>query len=447
VTTVFPVLLATIALAPPPTGLGSASPQAADTLTLGEAVRLSLAADPALASAEARRAATTADVRVAEARRFPSLSSSAQAIRFEEPMVVAPIHAFDLANAPEFDRLLVQGRAEMSYTLWDGGGRGARIAQARAAEASGTGTTEATRQEVLARAVDAYLAVLTARDVVLADAAHREELEAERDRVARFLAEGAAPELELLRAEAELSAAAATESVGLARLDLAESTLARLLDLPISSVRGHALTDVSPTDSVASEAVDELESHPAMVAARGRAEAARAGLRAARATWFPSIHTSAAFVEYGGGSADHLGEWQAGLRVEYPLFTGGARAGAVDRAGAEASAAGAELERVRRDLLLAADAARSAETEARARVVALSTAVARFEELARVEELALEEGVGVQRDFLRAQSGLLEARTGLAEARRAVIRARVRLALAWGRLSPEWINRSLEPVS
>jgi outer membrane protein TolC len=446
-TLLVPAMLAAFTLAVPHAGPSTGSPQAADTLTLVEAVRLSLAVDPTVASAEARRAASTADVRVAEARRFPTLSSSAQAVRFEEPMVVAPIHAFDLANAPEFDRLLMQGRAEMAYTLWDGGGRGARIDQARAAESSGAGLTEATRQEVLARTVDAYLAVLTAREVVLADAAHRTELGAERDRVARFLAEGAAPELELLRAEAELSAAAATESAGQARLDLAEATLARLLDVPVSSVRERTLVDMSLTAPVPPANPDGLERHPVMVAAQGRSEAARAGLRAARAAWLPSVRASAAFVEYGGGSADHVGEWQAGLQVEYPLFTGGARSGAVDRAEAEAGAAEAEVARVRRDLLLAADAARSAEEEARARVDALSTAVTRFEELARVEELALEEGVGVQADFLRAQSGLSEARTGLAEARRAVVRARLRLVLSLGRLSPEWIDQNLEPVS
>ena len=436
-------LVATAATAPP-----SSTTETVDTLTLGEAIRLALEADPALASAEAAGDAATAGVRMAEASRFPSLSAWAQLTRFEEPMIVAPIHAFDLANTPDFDRLLVQGRAEMAYTVWDGGERGARIAGARAVESGQAGTAEAARQGALDRTVEAYLAVLTARDVVVAETAHREELEAERDRVSRFLAEGAAAEIELLRAEAELSAATAEESAAGARLELAESTLARLLDVPSTSLAGEPLVDVSLSGS-ADLALDEplLEGHPTITAARGRAESARAAARSARAAWLPVVRATAALVEYGGGSAPYLNEWQAGLQVEYPLFTGGSRSGAADRAEAEARVAEADLERIRRDLLLMVDAARSAETEARSRTAALSAAVDRFEELARVEALALDEGVGVQRDFLRAQAGLLEARTGLAEARRAAVRARVRLARAIGRLTPGWIDQSLEPVS
>lgn len=184
-----------------------------------------------------------------------------------------------------------------------------------------------------------------------------------------------------------------------------------------------------------------------VLAARSRLEAARAALGWSRAAWFPRVRASGAFVEYGGGSAAYTGEWQAGLRLEYPLFTGGARSGEQDRARAGVRAAEAELRRIRRELDRAVDAARSAEAEAVARVGSLSVAEARFEELARVEALALEEGVGVQRDFLRAQAGLLEARAGLARARRAVVLARTHLARALGLLSPEWIERTLEPTS
>lgn len=424
------------------------TPTSGDTLTLAQVVRRALELDPAVAGAEADRAAAEAGVKVARASRFPSLSSIAQGTRFEEPMVVAPIHAFDLSRAPSFDRTLVQGRAELAWTLWDGGARGARIDGARATDAASRAAVGSVRQQSLSGVLEAYLAVLTARDQAAAQAARRQELESERDRVQRFLTEGTAPRVDLLRAEAELSAAAAEESAVRARLELAEATLARLLEVPTDQVAGRPLQDVVPTDPEP-PAPDSatLDDHPAVRAARGRLAAARAGVGVARSAWLPRIRASGAFVEYGGGSSSSTGEWQAGLQLEYPLFTGGARSGGVDRAEAEARAAEAGLAGVRRELRQAVDAALTAEREARARAASLTDAVARFEELTRVESLSLEEGVGVQRDFLRAEAGLVQARAGLAEARRAVVLARARLALARGHLTPEWIDRSLEPSS
>jgi outer membrane protein TolC len=86
-----------------------------------------------------------------------------------------------------------------------------------------------------------------------------------------------------------------------------------------------------------------------------------------------------------------------------------------------------------------ADAARTAETEARGRADALEAAVDRFAELARVERLALDEGAGTQSDWLRAEAGLFQARAGLADARFDVLRARIAWAQALGLLDLDWI--------
>lgn len=427
-------------------GLAASDAAALDTLSLSRVLRLALELEPSLAAARAGAGGAAAELRVAEAARLPSLGSWAQAVRFEEPMVVAPIHAFDPTRPPDFDRTLIQGSLDAAYTLWDGGARAARIDGARASRAAREAIVSSTEQDALLEAVDAYLAVLTTRDIVAAQAARRAELESERDRVTRFLAEGTAPRLELLRAEAELSAAAADEVAAGARLERAEFHLASLLELPPGDLADTALRDVT-VDGSGGEAAPALERHPALVAAGNRLAAARAGVRLSEASWIPRVRANAALLEYGGASADYSGEWQVGLRLEYPLFTGGARSGEADAALARAREVEADSVRIHRELERAADAARSAEREALARAASLTDAVIRFEELARVEELALEEGVGVQRDFLRAQAGLLQSRAALADARRAVVLARTRLARALGQLTLEWTDQILEPVS
>ena len=66
------------------------------------------------------------------------------------------------------------------------------------------------------------------------------------------------------------------------------------------------------------------------------------------------------------------------------------------------------------------------------------------EELVRIERLALEDGAGVQSDFLDAAASLAEARAGFAQARRAALLAQIRLARAAGQLTPEWLSDRIE---
>jgi outer membrane protein TolC len=399
-----------------------------------------LAVDPAMAAAGAGADAATSALEAARADRLPSVATSADLVRFQEPMVVAPLHGLDLQSPPEFDNTLVQGQVGLEWTAWDGGARGARIRRARAGRSAALAGEAGTRQERIADVAGAYLDVLTAREVGVAHARQREALEAERDRVARFLAEGTAARVELLRAEAALSAARADEEGSRATLRAAESHLARILEVPAPTIHGAGLRDVALDEDSARAPDDLVAGHPALVAARERADAARASVDEARARWMPTVQATGGFQEFGGSSSDFSTEWRTGVRLSWAVFTGGARGAATDRARAEARRAEEEVRVLERSLRTAADEARAAGDEATARAAALTDAVEQFEELTRVEALALREGAGVQSDYLRAESGLLDARAGLAAARRARVRARIALAAALGELEVAWLR-------
>jgi hypothetical protein len=105
-------LLLAAGFAPSPgAGQGPAAAGAADTLTLDEAIASALATHPLLDRASAATEVAAADIGSARATRFPNLSLSGSTVRFAEPMVVAPLHAFDPTMPPIFDRTLIQGRA------------------------------------------------------------------------------------------------------------------------------------------------------------------------------------------------------------------------------------------------------------------------------------------------------------------------------------------------
>jgi hypothetical protein len=104
----------------------------AQELSLGEAVEAALASHPALGAAVARADGAEATASAARAQLLPSVASSASLTRFQEPMLVAPLHALDPNSIPSFETALVRGELVAQYTLFEGGARAARIRGAEA---------------------------------------------------------------------------------------------------------------------------------------------------------------------------------------------------------------------------------------------------------------------------------------------------------------------------
>lgn len=406
-----------------------------------DAVEAALESHPAVGAATARVSAAEEAGDAARAAWLPGAALSASLTRFEEPMIVAPFHSLDFSSPPRFDRSLVQSRLGMQYTLFDGGARSARIRAADAVHEATGFALEGTEMQIVEETLGAYVGVLTAQAVLDASEAQVTALEEEHARASRELAAGTTAELEVLRAAASLQEARAEEATARARLGLAERALARLMGVDPVLVSADALADVgvgAPPSGVDGEASPQvLEASRAVVAARARLAEERGGR-------LPSVEAGAGLLDYGTLTGEHVFEWQAGVQVSWPLFTGGARSAAVRRAAAEVVAAESQLEAARLGVAQAVDAARTAVVEAEGRAEALELAVTQWEEVARIEALALDAGSGVQRDLLRAQAGLFQARAGHATARYDAVVAHARLARAEGRLDRTWVTEAVE---
>jgi outer membrane protein len=417
-------------------------------LSLDEAVRLALASYPAIGAAGAGVDGAAAERREARSRWYPTVSVAGSATRFEEPMIVQPMHGLDLAQPPDFDRTLIQAEATIAYTLFDGGARSARVRQASADVGAATAELERTRAAVTAQVASAYLAVLSAGDVADAHGRRLEALREEERRVTALLDEGQAPELQLLRVQAALESARAEAVAARSALETAELELARLTGAAPARTTRARLTAVALRREEAPErdaAVElALASNPEVAAARQAVAAAGAGASAARGARWPTVDAFASYWERGGGDVAFDGEWGAGLKVSYPLFTGGAVRSRVDRAEAGERAARERLRLQELEAERQVDAALARAGEAEARAEALARAVERQEAVVRTERVALEVGAGVQTDFLAAQADLLEARAGLVGAEQARITARIELARLVGELDEEWIRANLE---
>jgi len=435
---------------------GLAPVQDTTRLTLDVAVDRALASYPTVAAARARADGAAADLGAAKAAWLPRLTLDGSLSRFQEPMVVAPLHGFDPTNPPLFDQTLIQTGLTLNWTLLDFGARSSRVRTQRALAGAADAASRTAEQQLVARVVAAYLRVLTARDLVAAQDQRLAALAAVSARTRQMIAEGKAARVEGLRVEAEARRAEADRIAGAAQLDVAEHDLAQLTALPYAAVRtaplpGLRLADTAfATDTSAAVrgtlVARARQASTEVLEAEQRARAADAARGVAQAAWFPEVRVAGAYVDRGRWEGDFTAEWQVGVALSYPLFVGGGRRNAVRRATADGRAAAEQLRAVGLNVEQGVDQALAGLRQAHARVAALRSAVEQSAEVARIERLSLEVGAGTQTDFLTAEANLLAARAGLIEARHAEIGARVELARITGELSRDWLARIVEPA-
>lgn len=419
-------------------------------LTLAEAARLALERFPGVAAARARETAALAGVGEAEAALRPRADLTAAATRYQEPSLVRPFHGFSLDSLPEFDETLFRGGLRLSYTLFDGGGRRARVEAARFQARAAGSAAAAAEQEVVAAVAGAYLRVLSLAGIVAAQDRRLEALGAELGRVKQWLEAGRAAEVEVRRAEAARAAAEAERVAVAAALDAAERDLARLTGLAVEVTRVGRLSAVSlaaPAPDPRAALLDRaLAGSPEVAAARDRLAGAEAAQALAQSARSPSLSAAAQELGFGSSQGDFAGEWDAGLSLAFPLYTGGATARRIAAAVATREAAASDLALAGLEVERGLDRALADLTGAAARVESLARAEESFAEVARIEKLRLEAGAGTQTDYLEAEAELLGARASLVEARHRTIAARVELARVVGELDVAWVEAALKEV-
>ncbi len=411
-------------------------------LTLADAVARALDAAPPVAAARAAEASARARLADAEAELAPALALMGSATRYQKPTIVTPIHGFTPGLLPSFDRSVFQGDLQLRYDLWDGGGRGARIAQRQAELEAAQAGTSAVSSAAGSRAIAAYLMVRTLDEQLAAHDERLRALAAERDRVAKLLAVGRAAPVDQLRVRAAQASAEADRVAVAGERERAGRDLLRLLgedpqETVLPPLAPAALREPQPPPRA--ELLAHALAGSADVERRQRElAAAEAAVRAARAGRAPALRLEGNVLGFAGGNGEREGEWNAGLQLALPLWDPHLAARvALAEAGRDAAAAAVRI--TEDDVGGALDRAWSDLATARARAASLAEAEARYEEVVRVERLRLTAGAGTEDDYLRAESDLLTARAAAVEARGRVATARAELARVSGELSAAWV--------
>jgi outer membrane protein TolC len=437
-----------LALAQPKVSLASEGIPA--KLTLLEASERTLAQYPSIALAQAHREMAAAELREAEARRLPTAGMGASAERYQEPMLVSPIHGFTPDLIPDFDRTILRGNLSVGYDIYSGGIRKADRESKEALLVASGASLEQERRALVATTVTLYLRILEVRELLSAHQGRLQALSAEQDRVNRLHEVGRAARVDQLRIAAALAAAEAERATLMASLDGAERNLARLIGLDPEATRAQRLvamrlaSDAGPERS--SLEAQALSTNPSLLEAREKLAAAESALRAAGSGNRPHVGIAGNYLGFGDGGGDAIGEWNVGATLRWSIWDGGQTGERVARASAARDAAAEVLRLMRLMVLAELDRTLVDWAEAQARSLSLASAEEGFEEVARIEALRLETGSGVQADFLEAEAVLLQTRSLYTGAQHAAIRARVELARITGLLDPGWLARHLETM-
>ncbi len=397
---------------------------AQESLKLEDALRLALQNNGLARAALADADAADARLNAARANLYPSIdiSSSTTRTRIE-------------GGGVNTDTTQRQNGFGLEWLLLDNGQRELRIRQSsRSAEATRQNTRDAIRR-VLFQTARAYYEVLRRKELLqVADTAvRRAETLLE---VARAQAEvGAAPQKDVLQAEADLANARVQQIQARNALRLAETDLKRLIGWdalqPLPALDAPAAAP-APDPSISLEQLWQRArlQRPDLRNAELSLQISRLGLDSARLDSLIRLQISArGFREYEPNSRT---QGSISVIASYPLFDGGLTRANLREAEASLQSAQFRLQQAERDAYAEVESALLSVRESAERLEASRLAVAAAQRNFDAAQESLREGVGTIVEVLTAQLALITAETNLVQATYDAAVAELQLRLAVG---------------
>ncbi|MBT4818268.1 MAG: TolC family protein [Lentisphaerae bacterium] len=399
-------------------------------VTLAECIRVALERNPR--TRETWYAARAAAARVGEERAAYLLSVDLQS-------EVSRGRTVSLESGQEnASRSVYAAGIDVSYLLFDGGARRARVAGAEAVLAE-LGFRHNTNLQDVALAVEvSYYELMGATWMVRVaeEASKRTQYQLELAR-ARHEA-GVVTRADVLRAETQRADAHLQVVQTRNGVRTSHGRLAYAMGIPVHSAFEIAelpdevqREELPRTEQLVDEAARE---RPELRAALSRVEASRADVAAGQAAYWPTLGANVSAGHEDTEFWPERDEWSVGLAVTFPLFDGFERKHRVARARADLGRAMADCADLLQGIELEVWTAYWELTEAAEAMVAAGTLTASARESARLAE-------GEYKNGIVSIVGLIDAQTAQTEADRRLIQARLDWYTAKARF--EWsVGRS-----
>ena len=423
--------------------MAAASPLAAQspdstrpTVTLEEAIALSLRTQPGVIQAQAAVNNASARVRSAKGAWLPSLDLSATGNQNYSgvPSRVDPNTGLAVGSSSGS----INTSLRSSITLFDGFQRSADSKSARASETAADASLVNARYQQRLTTTNQFLDARAAAELVSVRQASVNRAEEQLKVSINKLNAGSATRSDSLRSRVTLGTAQLQLIQAQASLATAEAGLARLIGVTgrvaaaDDSSFSHVMT--TPLDTAALRTEAEAAS-PQVQAAQASAAAARAGITSARSGYWPTLSLSGNLGLSGSSSRDYsfYDSRGASLSLSWPIFNRFQREESIN------SAENASLTAEAR----AADAARQVSANLTSQLATLDAARTQIE-ITQVSVRAAEEDLRVQQeryrlgastivDILTSQEALDQAEVDAVNARFSYLRAKAQIEALIGR--------------
>lgn len=357
---------------------------------------------PALASAQASARAQRAREGAAGAGYYPQVGLAANYSRLQG-VYPAPINGAPIDTGA--------ANVTLRQELFNFGLTDAQVAAARAGAEASEAAARATAVQVAYNVRQAYLQWAQARALEAQTTIQVKNAETLRARAESFFKHGARPRIDVTRADVVLAQTKAALVDARNQVELARRSLE-------TAVGGGAIagTPTFPAEpALVRQPLADLEAlarqgHPTLASAGALVRGAQANVQLAHRLGMPDLSANA----LGGMRAQSLNaapDWQAGVNLAMPLYTGG-QLQHQQRAAEEAvTAAQADLQDRDQQLMLGVDRAYLAISGAREKLAALQVALTSAHENFQLAQNRYRDGVGSIIEVSEAQALLAQAQS------------------------------------
>ena len=425
------VAVGTLLLAP-----GTARAQAR-SITLADAIRLSERVQPGVVRAAGTVTTAAAQRRSVMGSYLPSVTASSSASDFysEGPSRVDPVTGQVISGSTT--NRSVSTSLSASMDLFTGFRRGAESRAAKAGQtAAEASLVDARFQQALATTNQFFNALAAAQLVKVRQASVRRAEEQLKVSVNKLLA-GSATRSDTLRSRVTLGSANLDLIQAGTALASAEAELARLVGEPgrLQAADDSAFYQVvAPLDTVAIRTEAEATS-PLVRSTVAEADAARAGLSAAKSAYWPSLTLGGNTSWNATGANDYelLNQRQLTLGLRWNLFDRFDRELSITQQSADLDVADASAADARREVASQLTAALAQLDAARTQIDITQTSVVAATEDLRVQQERYRLGASTIVDVLSSQEALNQAEVDVVVARFTYLRAKAQIEALIGR--------------
>jgi outer membrane protein TolC len=420
--------------------LPAQGPPEAGRLTLGEAVETALASHPSLLASKAAYRLQEARLGEVRSNLFPDLNLRADYNRATANFAPTTQTSSSLNQiisrpAPSNDSFNdYSASLSLQQRIFDFGKTGADVQAAREGLQGSAFDDLAARQTVVENVKVAYFGLLAARRLVRVDEETVRQFQEHLRQAEGFFSVGTRPKFDVTKAEVDLTNAELNLIKAKNGAEVARVTLANAMgtpDRPIGEME--ELLDFQRFDITEEKAVEEaLSLRPELLSQKARERAGEALVRSARRNRFPVLSGSADYT-YRGQDFPLVWNWDVGLSLSFPIFSGYLIESQVAEARANLASVGANAEILRQSILLEVRQAYLDLKEAEERVRTSEIVVRQAEENLALANGRFAAGVGTSVERTDAQVLLTNAKTSQLQALYDYRVAEARLQKAMGR--------------